>query len=362
MNMTIAEESGRIKSLDGWRAIAIALVVFSHFPYATNFPDAWRRTWKIAFDGDLGVRIFFVLSGFLITGLLLKEYDRFGKIDLKLFYCRRVLRIFPLYFSYLAVLAALELLGLQAQDWSSWLGSLTFTRNVVGRGTGATVHFWSLAVEEQFYLLWPCLIVGAALFRRSSRALIVIGALILTALAARWWAAIHGPGMDVDRLFGDRSFFRYADSLAVGCLVAVLPFPARFKTMSWWVPALCLALLVGSRSVQVSAAIPEPAAAVVIPLVQALMLAVLLMYSIAKPSGILIAFLNSSAMVTLGVLSYSLYVWHVLFLAYFAGEHFQNLALYDWKWWLIPSLLAAYLSHRYIERPFLRMKQLFHPR
>src|SRR3954467_5480457 len=91
----------RLPSLDGWRAVAIALVVLSHFEAARGFPaPSW---WSLAFQGNLGVRMFFVISGLLITYLLLIEADRSGRVSLRAFYMRRALRILPVYFLYLGV-------------------------------------------------------------------------------------------------------------------------------------------------------------------------------------------------------------------------------------------------------------------
>src|SRR5215467_2941447 len=124
---------GRLPSLDGWRCIAIALVLVSHWPYTRGFPWGERAVQV----GDLGVRMFFVISGFLITYLLLVEADRRGQSSLQAFYVRRALRIFPVYFLYVAVLALLTAIGFYSDARSSWIGTLTFTRDIVGRGKSA---------------------------------------------------------------------------------------------------------------------------------------------------------------------------------------------------------------------------------
>ena len=135
----------RIPSLDGWRALSIAIVMLSHFEFATGFPSELAHSWGRLFQGDLGVRIFFVISGFLITYLLLLEAERDGRPSLTQFYARRVLRIFPVYYLFVGVLAVLTAAGLYSDNWSTWLATLTFTRDIVGRGSSATTHFWSLA-------------------------------------------------------------------------------------------------------------------------------------------------------------------------------------------------------------------------
>ena len=104
------------------------------------------------------MRCFFVLSGFLITTLLLKEFDSNGSISLKKFYARRTLRIFPAFYFFLLVLFVADRLGLVPRiDGSSWIHALTYTMDYVGLKDRPwnLGHIWSLAVEEQFYLLWP---------------------------------------------------------------------------------------------------------------------------------------------------------------------------------------------------------------
>lgn len=345
----------RLPSLDGWRAIAIFLVLASHAPYAANFPEAWRPAWQIVFDGDLGVRIFFVLSGFLITRLLLQEHADCGRINLKRFYARRALRIFPLYFSYLGLLAALQLAGLYGDSFSSWLGSLTFTRNMIGRGNSATVHFWSLAIEEQFYLLWPAAIILTALFTRRERFALIAAAVALFAILTKWIAVLYGT--DIDVLLGRRSILRYADSLAIGCCAAMVREIAARKFA-----AICSTQIVlGAALLLVATKIFEQLvqfkyADTLTSSLQALLVATLIVSTSSPSSGITWSFLTWRPVVALGVLSYSLYVWHVVFLAHFMGPGFERFLIYDWKFWALPSLVLAYASHRWVEQPFLRMK------
>ena len=147
--------STKLPSLDGWRAVSIGLVLVQHSTMAAGFPPA-LTPWIKRFDlGSLGVQFFFVISGFLITWLLLQEQARHGRISLKHFYLRRALRILPVYFFYLFVLGCLTR---YEQPGYLWAANLTFTTNYFWPPEG-TAHFWSLGVEEQFYLLWPGLLV-----------------------------------------------------------------------------------------------------------------------------------------------------------------------------------------------------------
>ena len=151
-----ASPSGYLRQLDSVRTIAVAMVIATHWiPKATTF---W-------FNGGMGVKVFFVLSGFLITGILL---DARGQADqsgvgrtavLKNFYARRFLRIFPLFYATLALTFLLGVPTVRQFIW--WL--MFYLGNVLlalhGQWLSGIAHFWSLAVEEQFYLVWPVLIL-----------------------------------------------------------------------------------------------------------------------------------------------------------------------------------------------------------
>ena len=149
--------------LDGLRAVAAAMVVVYHF---------YRPVREHIHLGSIGVRVFFVLSGFLITGILLRTRVEMGEDDatrgtaLRRFYIRRVLRIFPLYYFALAIAWTFHLAGVRLAIWwhLAYLSNVRFfleNAATPGRWGGPISHFWSLAVEEQFYLLWPWVIFFA---------------------------------------------------------------------------------------------------------------------------------------------------------------------------------------------------------
>jgi len=137
----------RIPSLDGVRAISITLVVMCHLAnwkhISLPFPTIY---------GSLGVRIFFVLSGFLITKLLLREHERTETISLRDFYIRRAYRIFPAAAVYLLVITIIYWHQLR---WYSIAASALYVMNMQSYPPWMLGHLWSLSIEEQFYLLWP---------------------------------------------------------------------------------------------------------------------------------------------------------------------------------------------------------------
>ena len=341
--------------------MAITLVLLSHEYATSNAPDFGR--WLPLFSqGSLGVRVFFVLSGFLITQLLVREHVATGTISLRSFYARRTLRIFPVYCLYLLCLAALAALGLHHDAASTWLGALTFTRNVVGSGNSANLHLWSLAVEEQFYLLWPATIVFFGLSNRWRTAAGILAAVIVVSFASRL-PECRDPSFFCLRILGVNAAVKSADALAVGCLMAILESRGKIKKMSptantvlqWF---CVLALIVSAIPLMHGSRLANSTAL----LVQAFLVGGAIYASIsARPAQLAYRVLNCRAVVYLGLLSYSLYVWHMLFLSYYMGPAFANAALYDWRVWWIPALLVAMCSYHFYERPIASLRRRFRP-
>jgi peptidoglycan/LPS O-acetylase OafA/YrhL len=346
-----------LPSLDGWRAIAIILVILSHMWASDGGEAVAGNLGHFANQGDLGVRIFFVISGFLITLLLLRENLEFGSISLRKFYARRVLRIFPVYFGFLAVLGSFTVAGLYHDQASSWIGSLTFTRNVVGQGRSATGHLWSLAVEEQFYLLWPITMTWFGLAGRPRRAVLLLATITILALLARL-IPCGNTGVVCLRVLGVKSTIKYADCLAVGCMAAYF-----FAYKPDFLPKAQI-IFFAAISALVISTVHYPASGLdrsLIILLQAVLTAICLITSITAKPLVFYPLLNCSFVVGLGILSYSLYIWHMLFLSHYMGDNFVGGTLYNWKIWPVAALITAVISYVFFERPITRLRQLFKP-
>ncbi|MFL6228070.1 MAG: acyltransferase family protein, partial [Pyrinomonadaceae bacterium] len=204
-------EPQRIASLDGLRAISICLVLLSHLGGTRGFviPERFTNFFEL---GHLGVRVFFVISGFLITNLLLNELAKKDSINLKKFYFRRTFRIFPPYYVLLLTVFLLQVGGLVALAPHDLIHAATYTSNYYPERSWYVGHTWSLSVEEQFYLLWPAILVFAG--RR--RGLWGAAAFVLVSPLLRL-VIYHFTG---SRYAIGHTFETVADSIAVGCVLA----------------------------------------------------------------------------------------------------------------------------------------------
>ena len=178
------QNQGYIFTLDGWRALAIIAVLADHIVGYEFHGHRWL--FALTRIGANGVSLFFAISGFLICSRLLEEQSAFGRISLKGFYIRRACRILPAALAYLMFITLVAFLGYIAVDRREFWATVFFWRNYlpirwIHRGWGGyTVHYWSLAVEEHFYLVWPILLVATG--KRKAR----VVALALAFLVAGW--------------------------------------------------------------------------------------------------------------------------------------------------------------------------------
>ena len=220
--MSAEPNQKKLPSLDGWRAICIFAVLAAHANLHDRLPACLVNGFTQPFmDGNLGVRVFFIISGFLITYLLLGEHEKNGRIDLGGFYARRALRILPVCAAYLAVVGLFQLFTAFHQPLISWLAALTFTVNFLPRGH-MTGHLWSLSVEEQFYLLWPLALIW--LLRRKNPRYFAMALLapVLLAFIFSFVAEEKAYPAILRSCFNNYSSILNFDSIAIGCGAAIL--------------------------------------------------------------------------------------------------------------------------------------------
>lgn len=343
-------------SLNGLRAISIFLVIIHHIGKKTNtFHDITQHRWimpliRFIQDGHLGVNIFFVISGFLITSLLLKEEEKTGTISVKKFFIRRVLRTFPAYYFLLSVYLVLTAIGLLHVSKASFITAFSYTKYVNWHLDWFTAHAWSLSIEEQFYLCWPLIFIGGNRCRKT-----IAWILVLIVPVIRVYT--HYSPLN---WMGPMTIFWRIDAIATGCLFAmyrnsILALLSRHWNSAFWISVI---MLFGLRYFQTLAGYIH-AGFIFIPLgltngtVANLLIAIILMYSVFGPRKRWFRFLNLKPMHYIGILSYSLYLWQQLFISgldWWVAQYPQNILI---------ILAAALFSYYMIEKPFLRLKKKF---
>ena len=314
--------------LDGLRGIAILIVLGAHTG-VPGFADG---------GGGAGVTLFFVLSGYLITSLLLAEKAKTGRVDLRAFYIRRALRLFPALAATLVVVTFLAVAGLMPQAAKEGvdyrvvvLGVICYVVNwvaVAGQSIGMLGHAWSLAVEEQFYILWPTLLL---LGLRLGRTPLVLVLLLLAFLDTPYRLLLDLNGGFMHVFVGTDS---RGDALLLGCVLALLE--TRWHPVVGWAGVLGVlavaALWPGDPGLGAQLMF-IPAAAIVSTLAVAGCPVILAWRPLAF----------------IGKISYGLYLWHGLVI-----------------WWALPwpvavplSIAIACVSYFVLEQRFLRLKDRF---
>jgi peptidoglycan/LPS O-acetylase OafA/YrhL len=331
-------------ALDGFRAIAALSVVCYHFGY------------DVRFDGVTG---FFVLSGFLITTLLMREHETAGTVSLKNFYARRTLRIFPAYYAF--VVASFALDNLRHTIWPGGLTLAAFLYGVnyynafLGHPSTSVAHAWSLAVEEQFYLLWPLLFLG--LYGRSLATVrrVLVGVIV----ASIGWRILAHLVLGVDKAYLYNAFDARFDNLAVGCLLAILVREERSErvaaalTARTWYPLVTLAAL-GS----VVAFVPSPARYYFAFTLYSVLIAVLLVQWLLLSRRPLWSWLDHPVTRYLGTISYPIYLWHTWTIG--AARKLTMVPRpVQFAIAVVATVAVASGSYWIIERPALRLKRRF---
>ncbi len=314
--------------LDGLRGIAVLLVLFEH----AGVP-------VFGTGGTVGVTLFFVLSGYLITSLLVAEIQETGRIDFIAFYTRRALRLLPALYALLVVLAILLVLGLlperavaHANYGMIFLSVIFYAANwfyMAGYGLMVLGHTWSLAVEEQFYIFWPVLLLATLRLGRQRLALL----LVLVAMAITPWREILMIRGDTAHVLA--GFDTHADALMLGCAVALLE--PKYPAVVGWLGIAGILLL--STAWEFG---PSPIFA---------QLSLVTMATVASTAAVAACpkALTWRPLAAVGKISYGLYLWHGIIVWYQA----------PWPVTVAVSFAAAIASWFLVERPFLALKRRF---
>ncbi|GAB4016674.1 hypothetical protein GCM10028808_45880 [Spirosoma migulaei] len=359
----------RIRSLDGLRAISIIMVLLVHAKHTMPPKLANNLLFKYVIHSDLGVHIFFVISGYLITKLLLQEREKTNDINIKNFYIRRSLRIFPVFYTYIFIIIILKQFFLAP-------GVLTYTTiafaslylwNYMHLLTVPQPnpslffgHFWTLAMEEQFYLLWPIA------FKRIPRKKLITVVLIIIAIMPiiRIATYIYMPN---SRGQIGMMIHTSGDTILTGCLGALLEKSFLNSSYAKWLKNnLVMSFIVffifvispyfgdvfkGAYTLTIGQTISN------------LSIIVFVLWCIYEPTW-LSSLLNSKPFVHIGMLSYSLYIWHLLFIrdinSVLANPNAESFWFNRFPQNLFFVYLAGIMSFYLIETPLNKLRNKFH--
>ena len=349
--------------LDGLRAVAVMLVIISHFIIVPSYPGLLFLKF-----GFWGVNIFFVLSGFLITEILLNDIGTMsaGKL-LKKFYIRRTLRIFPIYY---LTLAALFMAGYLATDVMAY--AVTYTYNIANflNGTHSEIitHFWSLCVEEQFYLFFPALLL--LINKRWHLSFLLI--MVLTGIAIRAILLAQAPANKDDIIFFTPTGF---DCLGGGALLAWLKINRNAQLQVWlkryWIPVLSTLLFFAVA--WMNRADIDNAGVFIIwaRLLTAITGFYLVGIGAMNWNTIYGKLMHLSLFMKVGAISYGLYVYHwIIYVliadtvtqwaqSYFTGFLMYNAYIVNFVVVLAITFIVTIVSYNFIEKPLLKLKNRF---
>jgi peptidoglycan/LPS O-acetylase OafA/YrhL len=345
----------RIDELTGLRCIAVGMVVIGHA--AASMPKPLGRLVPGDF-GDIGVQIFFVLSGFLITSLLKREFEKNGTINFWAFYRRRLLRITPAFYVFLTVIYGLSWLKLINVDWQQIVLSGAYVWNYAHmfrldgsfaahpQGIWYLGHTWSLSLEEQFYWIWPAVFLFTS--QRNFKRFLPVAILVVPIVSMVTYVVEPSVRGQIHLMFHTG-----IGTILVGCFLAVhqKALRERFK------PQLANAKLLWFSVIAVMAALPEIQSHLrglwIITYgstIGASLIAFMILSIMSQPEHLFCRLLRTRVFMFGGLISYSLYLWQQIFANMSMPTHL------DFPMNLIVSVAAACISYYVVERPFLRIK------
>ena len=356
-----------LPSLNGLRAISIFIVAFNHLRDNHFLSDNifLKYLGIFLFNGALGVGIFFIISGFLITTLLIEEQNAYGSISLRNFYIRRVIRIFPAYYFLLLVCFFFQKINYLESSGLSWATVITFTKQFYRKGPPELGPLWSLSVEEFFYLLWPYI------FIRFKDKLLPLVSLLIAAIALNRLILTNLPQYNFSK-----TIFTVGDALLIGCVAAI-----KFDEISSFVkqrPAIIYVLFFALLSFiyldnfifvnaykegNIKMLSPSLIWRALSALSSSLLgntglltnicVVLIIIYSIVS-RGLWFKVLNLPIMNHIGKLSYSIYLYFAFFTSDRPNLHTAPLLIL-----LLCTYVVAVISYNLIEKPFFKFRKYF---
>jgi peptidoglycan/LPS O-acetylase OafA/YrhL len=346
-----------IKGFDGLRGVSILLVLFTHLGLKSSFfPDnefMQERAWLL-FSGYTGVFIFFSLSGFLITTILLREKDRTGSINLKRFYIRRFLRLLPPLFIFYPIIAFLMAKGQIMTTSKGLLFSVFYLYNFVPNMfyTGELGHTWSLAVEEQFYLIWPLLVLFLVPRKLICTSTLIIGLCLLSFyVIPETYELLFNE--EIYKYFKwDRWLIPAVGPIMVGSVFAVLNKYYLAKISFVQSPTgLMIAITCFLYPIYAPSFLLD-----IWGTVQSVGVTVFLLWILHNQSLLVVRILENKLLSFIGKISYGIYVYQGLFLR--TGPS-GNLDIQQFPINIVLTFVVAVVSYFTIERYAMKLKERF---
>lgn len=334
----------RIQSLDGLRAISIIIVTLSHIFSGYGFDD------RLFIVGNFGVRIFFAISGFLITSILMSETEKNSGIDLKKFYFRRVLRIFPAYLFFLGF--AYCFLHYNFLTVKSFLPALTFTTNYFFDVPHQIQHLWSLAVEEQFYLIFPVIMAFVGITKCRKFLLIILFITPFFRVISLFSFLVD---INIDSYDLVWNFHTNMDVLATGCLLALyrdelhanIKYKKHLESNASFFAAIVIIVFVGYFSADYLHIFYLFGISIM-----NLLVVFCIDWLIVNRNSLAGKFVNLRPLTYIGVLSYSIYLWQQIFTFY---EPDQPWTHFPYNIFLLSAF--ALFSYYFVEIKFLNLRK-----
>ena len=339
--------NSHIPCLDGIRAVCVSAVILGHLPF---FQSA----------GPQGVSTFFVLSGFLITWLLLREQERTGTVSLRNFYIRRALRLLPAFYVFWAIYVFLDVTVQHGSAWGQYLAAALYFSNYFAilfqPAHMAMAHIWSLGVEEQFYFLWPCAFICFSQNRRR------LGYFLGCSILFIWVYRIVLYHLGASSVHLECSFDTRADQLAVGCLMAVLLTNADVRATALKLSGYSISIvsvILFALSVKLDWTLGKKYTFQAGYCVEGVLAAIIILQAVILSKSKLWAWLEVAPLRYIGTISYPIYLYHwmtnklVMTHAAPLGVPFQIVLAFTL------AIIAASISYFGVEQRFLRMKGRF---
>ena len=361
MSRTTTQYQQYFPSLDGIRAVAIISVIAAHASFRLHDGDTRNALLYIFGTGKLGVQIFFVISGFLITTLLLREKAERNDISLRNFYARRFLRIIPAALVYLLVLSIIDLTYKTEVSYIQFIGAIFFLMNYSYFHTEwLSGHFWSLSVEEQFYLVFPFIL------KKSIKVYTAFLLLFLGVILFSRYIIQYSIGRGYSNFFTrNPESIDYFDGIIIGSLFSIALFRDLIN-VEWilrkkkWLHIICIPLIIIIFNEHMPT-VYQVYLGNFNSMICAVLIGILMISNLQEKKDIVFRVLNSKIAKKIGVLSYSLYLYNMLFTPNQGFPASTRLPTFSFPVIvnMLLLLLFAAASHYFIEKPIIKLKRYF---